>query len=247
MDYKDIARVNSEIKTIDLKGKEYAMVAERVLAFRKLYPQGFITSEIVSINDKTVLIKTSAGYYKDTGEIVLLGTGFAQETFGRGLVNSTSFVENAETSAVGRALGFMGFGLNGGDISSAEELSKALDAKQRLIEDFEQQKKEIEAQKLAALNDGVKEIRHDAPAEVTRVTMVPESEAAGYMRIMIGSIQKKYDLKTYEAAKKKVLDWIDSLVKSGALDPIDFKTMSLDEAVNAFNAIKDNFMAGDQK
>ena len=42
MTYQDIQRVNSEITMIDMKGKNYAMVPERVNAFRKLYPEGFI-------------------------------------------------------------------------------------------------------------------------------------------------------------------------------------------------------------
>ena len=42
MDYKDIERVNSEIDMINMKGKDYAMVPERVTAFRKLFPEGFI-------------------------------------------------------------------------------------------------------------------------------------------------------------------------------------------------------------
>ena len=42
MDYQDISRVNSEIKMLDMRGKDYAMVSERVTAFRKIWPEGFI-------------------------------------------------------------------------------------------------------------------------------------------------------------------------------------------------------------
>ena len=54
MEYTAIQKANSEIRTIDLKGKDYAMVPERVTAFRKLYPDGFINTEIIS-NAKYVL------------------------------------------------------------------------------------------------------------------------------------------------------------------------------------------------
>ena len=63
VEYKDIDRVNSEINMIDLKGKDYAMVPERVIAFRKLFPDGFITTDIVHLSDDgtVVLMKAQAG------------------------------------------------------------------------------------------------------------------------------------------------------------------------------------------
>ena len=135
MTYTDIERVNSEITMIDMKGKDYAMVPERVTAFRKLYPEGFIKTDVVfnDANTGTVMMKARAGYYRETGEEVILGTGYAQEIRGRGgIANSTNHVENCETSAVGRCLGFMGLGLNGGGICSAEELVNAITAQEQL-------------------------------------------------------------------------------------------------------------------
>lgn len=131
MDYQQIQKVNSEITMIDLKGKNYAMVPERVNAFRKLYPEGFINTEIVSHDGTTVLMQAKAGYYVD-GVPVILGTGFAQEVKGRGMVNGTSYIENCETSAVGRALGMIGLGINGGGICSAEELVNAITAQNQM-------------------------------------------------------------------------------------------------------------------
>ena len=141
MEYQDIQKVNSEISMIDLKGKNYAMVPERVNAFRKLFPEGFITTEIVSHDGTTVLMKACAGYYKENNEAVVLGTGFAQEIRGKGLVNGTSYIENCETSAVGRALGMMGLGLNGGGICSAEELVNAITAQNQMKSESQSQEK----------------------------------------------------------------------------------------------------------
>ena len=132
MTYEDISRVNSEITMLNLKGKDYAMVPERVKAFRKLYPEGFITTDIISLENGVVLMKAVAGYYNEEGNIVSLGTGFAQEERGKGLVNGTSYIENCETSAVGRALGFIGLGLDGGGICSAEELANAITAQRQM-------------------------------------------------------------------------------------------------------------------
>ena len=171
MKYEDIARVNSEIEMIDMKGKNYAMVPERVTAFRKLYPEGFVDTEIIANDGKTVLMQAKVGYYRETGEAVVLGTGFAQETMGRGMVNNTSHIENCETSAVGRALGFLGLGINGGGICSAEELANAVTAQKQIEKDWEQTKKDIEAGKLTELTK--QPIKKDASATVTTVDALP--------------------------------------------------------------------------
>lgn len=134
MNYQDIQRVNGEMKMLDLKGKDYAMVPERVTAFRKLYPEGLITTEIIEHDGTTVLMQAKAGYY-DGSTFVLLGTGLAQEVKGKGMVNGTSYIENCETSAVGRALGFLGLGINGGGICSAEELANAITAQRQMADE----------------------------------------------------------------------------------------------------------------
>ena len=134
MNYSDISKVNSEITMIDLKGKNYAMVPERVTAFRKLFPDGFIKTEIVSHDGTTVLMQAIVGYYENAVPVIL-ATGFAQEVRGRGMVNGTSYIENCETSAVGRALGMIGLGINGGGICSAEELANAVTAQRQMKEE----------------------------------------------------------------------------------------------------------------
>lgn len=173
MTYDDISRVNGEIQMIDMRGKDYAMVPERVTAFRKLYPEGFIRTEILSNDGTTVLMQARAGYYREDGSEVVLGTGFAQEVRGKGMVNTTSHIENAETSAVGRCLGFLGLGINGGGICSAEELANAVTAQKQMAEDFQQEKKRIEEQKLNELAKETKKIKKDAPAKVETVDELP--------------------------------------------------------------------------
>lgn len=131
MEYKDIEQVNSEIVGIDLKGKNYAMVAERITAFRKLYPEGFIKTDILFNDGTTILMKATCGYYRDDGSEAVLGVGLAQEVRGRGMVNGTSHVENCQTGAIGRAIGMLGIGQNGGGICSAEELVNAITAQKQ--------------------------------------------------------------------------------------------------------------------
>ena len=100
--YEQILQVNSEMNPIDLKGKKYAMVPDRVKAFRKLFPEGFITTGIVSHENNVICMKAECGYYTEDGRKIVLGDGLAFEEKGRGLVNGTSYIENCQTSAVGR-------------------------------------------------------------------------------------------------------------------------------------------------
>ena len=126
MNFKDIEKVNSEILLIDIKGTAYADVSQRVQAFRKLYPEGFITTEIVTLSEGICVIKAEAGYYGPNNVKVTLGTGTAYEKEGSGFINKTSYIENCETSAVGRALGMLGIGIDGAIASANETLNATI-------------------------------------------------------------------------------------------------------------------------
>lgn len=89
-------------------------------------------------------------------------------------------------------------------------------------------------------------MRKDVPATVTTADEVPAT-GADYMRSMIAEVQEKLRLKTYEDAKTQVVAWINALVKSGAIPAVNLKTISVDEAVNAFQAIKETFHPGEKK
>jgi len=119
MEYKDLSKVNSEIKTVDIKGKAYAEVPRRVDAFRKLFPEGTIETELVACEGGVCVFKALA----KNGDTVL-GTGHAYEKEGSSFINKTSYIENCETSAVGRALGFIGIGSET-SIASYEEVQNA--------------------------------------------------------------------------------------------------------------------------
>lgn len=122
--YKDIQSVNSQMIRTPIHGKSYAEVPQRVQAFRCLYPEGFITTELLSNDGGVCVMKTTVGYYQD-GEKVTLATGMAYEKEGSSNINRTSYIENCETSAVGRALGMLGLGSEA-SIASAEEVQTAI-------------------------------------------------------------------------------------------------------------------------
>lgn len=124
MDWQSLVKANAAIRTTNIKGKEYAEVNQRVKAFRTLYPEGFITTEIICREGGLCIIKATVGHYTD-GKSVILATGTAYEKEGSSQINRTSYIENCETSAVGRALGMAGFGIDT-SIASADEMNNAL-------------------------------------------------------------------------------------------------------------------------
>ena len=121
MTYDELVNVNSKIKTTDIKGKQYAEVNERIKAFRKLFPNGTIATEIVSCENGVVIIKATAT--NEEGSI--LATGHAYEKENSTFINKTSYIENAETSAVGRCLGMIGIGIDT-SVASYEEVANAV-------------------------------------------------------------------------------------------------------------------------
>lgn len=119
--WEKLVKVNKAIKPVDIKGKDYAQVNDRIKAFRELCPNGTITTDIIELANGVVTMKATV--YDEEGKI--LGTGLAQEKESSSYINKTSYIENCETSAVGRALGFAGIGVDG-SMCSAEELVNAI-------------------------------------------------------------------------------------------------------------------------
>jgi|GEM_PF-859523 hypothetical protein len=116
-----IKSVNERVKKIEVKGKNYTCVAARISAFRELCPVGTISTEILSLADGVVTMKTTIT--DENGKI--LATGMAQEKETSSYINKTSYIENCETSAVGRALGMLGIGSDE-QMASAEEVANAI-------------------------------------------------------------------------------------------------------------------------
>ena len=117
--YQMLKEANEAIRTSDIKGKEYAEVNQRIKAFRMVYPTGTILTEMLSNENGVAIFRCTV---MDGDRI--LGTGTAYEKEGSTFINKTSYIENAETSAVGRALGMCGFGIDT-SVASAEEVQNA--------------------------------------------------------------------------------------------------------------------------
>ena len=147
--WEKLVKVNKAIKPVDIKGKDYAQVNDRIKAFRELCPNGTITTDIIELANGVVTMKATV--YDEEGRI--LGTGLAQEKESSSYINKTSYIENCETSAVGRALGFAGIGVDG-SMCSAEELVNAITSQNK--EPVKKQKAQNDDPLLAKIDAGQK-------------------------------------------------------------------------------------------
>jgi hypothetical protein len=109
--------------SIKIHGKDYVLVNERVQEFHKLYPSGSIRTDLIEFSDERFIVK--AEVCPDVNDRMRIFTGYAYEMVGSSQINKTSALENAETSAVGRALGILGIGIDG-SIASADEVQNAV-------------------------------------------------------------------------------------------------------------------------
>lgn len=168
-----IQSVNEKIKTTDIKGKEYAEVNQRIKAFRMLFPLGFIKTEIISMEDGIVTMFAKVGDYDENGNEVVLGTGTAQEKESSSYINKTSYIENCETSAVGRALGMLGIGIDT-SVASYEEVQNAINNQEQT--ETKRSKVQIDALMMLAARKGVTCDKLLKKYKVKNLADLPEKE-----------------------------------------------------------------------
>ena len=129
-----LVQANNEFKkslngqTISIHGKNYATVALRVAVARRVLGTALdIVTKIISIDKDTVVMQ--ADIFIDDKHV---STGHAEENRKASRINTTSALENCETSAVGRALAFCAFISDG--IASAEEVTTAIEQSEKKIQ-----------------------------------------------------------------------------------------------------------------
>ena len=121
--------------SVNIHGKQYRTVAERINLFYerfgKMHTQ--IITEIVKDDGNIIQVKATINVddRRDSNNAVsLLGTGYAEEDRSKGRINSTSALENCETSAIGRALASIGLG--GEEYASANEVENAIHQQKKI-------------------------------------------------------------------------------------------------------------------
>ena len=195
--YELIAQANQSIKTIQIKrkdketgktiAKDYAEVNQRLKAYRMVYPKGIIKPIIINLENGICVIQ--AEIYDEEGKLLSVAT--AQENQKSSYINQTNYIENCETSAVGRALGFAGFGINS-SIASAEDIKNEID-KEKYDEPMDDEQLTI----IANFNPNMKDaLKKQFKKDFTELTK-KEAEAT------INSAIKKGLIKTKEEQEKE--------------------------------------------
>ncbi len=108
--------------------EDYETVEERLVKFWKEHPDGRIDTTLVESTLQRFIVK--AAVYRTEVDAQAWTTGYAEETVSTRGVNSTSALENCETSAIGRALANAGY-VTKGKRPSREEMSKVKAAEPR--------------------------------------------------------------------------------------------------------------------
>lgn len=124
MNKYNIKEINSRITKTNIKGKPYVMVKDRIAAFREICPDGSIVTEMIEKTADEVTFRATVA----DGDGSVLAIAHANEMRTSSQVNRTSYVENCETSAIGRAIAAAtGIGIED-SFASAEEVRNAQQA-----------------------------------------------------------------------------------------------------------------------
>lgn len=188
---------------VSIHGKEYKTVAKRVQDFREEYKGYSIVTDIVQIDEEKCVMRAQILQRLDNGDGIIVATGHGCEFKNSSQINKTSYVENCETSAIGRALAC--FGLGGTEFASADEVANAIH-QQRTV----QPPKQSVTPTAGAgdnLTEEVKQWVRDQSDEIFADVTMENLEAAHDRASQMDNDQKLYlwtllDSKTRNAMKK---------------------------------------------
>jgi hypothetical protein len=174
---------------INIKGKLYAQVTTRVVAFRKAYgDRGRITTKIHTSNENRVLIEAQI-HVRDGDVWHLISNDWAEEFRNDGPINKKSATENCATSAIGRALAALGLG--GGEYASGDEVQYAIEEKQGVSPKTKEKSKPAKADVVPTSEDFFKQ-NADVLIDELASVQTPE-EAKAVMGQHFPSLKKEYE------------------------------------------------------
>ena len=184
-------------------------------------------------------MQTKVGYYNEAGEEIILGTGLAYEKETNGYINKTSYIENCETSSVGRALGFLALGIDGGGICSAEELANAINNQNS----FPKQVNNV--QEVPRRTE-----RKDAQATVTTVSVIPadpKHSVKDYIANELTFMKQMFGIEDSAEMIRKFMEMRNSLIEAKIIEDIPSERQTMEQAEKMIDAIYANFKPNGEK
>lgn len=163
----------TELQIIQLKGKDYLQVAQRLVWFREEHPDWTITTEAVALDDKHAIFKA---WIQDTS-----GRTIATAHKREDQAHFGDCMEKAETGAIGRALAYCGYGTQ----FCADELDEA----ERIVDAPIEAKAPPKAAKPAAAPAA--KVVKSVTAAATAPSFEEFEQAQGEYRVTFGVYQGK--------------------------------------------------------
>ena len=154
---------------------DYEMVEDRLKKFWKDNPNGRVWTEVVKTSDDGSMVIVKAMVYADKEDTNPVATGIAQEVKGQGgFANADAWMENCETSAIGRALANWKYQGNAKKRPSAEEMSKVQVEKKPAYKPTKEE--EVAMNKVA--DEMVAEPKSDVPTQLNTLltAMITDEE-----------------------------------------------------------------------
>lgn len=190
----------SDTGIVSIHGKQYETVALRVRKFRTAHPSYTLSTEIVSRDEECVVML--AKILDESGR--LIATGHSEEYRKSSQINRTSALENAETSAIGRALA--AFGLGGTEFATADEVANAI-VKQpksgRAVAAVTFEEMDQDTQKhLAQIADGVRNELNERGPEAA-LALLNEQQLDADQKVACWSLFSSQERSALKAANKK--------------------------------------------
>ena len=187
-------KMSNQIKTVTVNGgNEYAMVKDRLKAFKELPERTTVNTDIVSHQNGQVVFKASL--YIDSN---LIATGHALEDKNSSRLNDVSYLEVCETSALGRALANAGF-LIDGSVASAEEVERARQIQSEIDEDIGKYANELRE----AIGESDEEAVYEISKEIDKKTH-STSIKKGIFETVLDKQEQEFVVKAKKNQKEKI-------------------------------------------
>ena len=179
------------MKTINIKGKEYVTVNERLKEFRNSFKDYCLITEIIELGTDYATVKASVIDEKGT----VRATGFAREVVAKSPINKFAFLENCETSAIGRALGNFGIGIDEAVCTADELLMKLAQDEKPEKTDFEKDAaNEMRANTVAVKKGTTAKPKGTLEERYTKAcTYLMDNDGKDYKRSVIDSLNNLYN------------------------------------------------------